>query len=105
MAIARLMVSGFLAGVVLIGATGSPLQAGDETWPQWRGPHRDGSVSSGTWPDDLQGSTLVQRWRVELPPSYSGPVVSADRVFVTYTRDKKFEGVRALDGRSGKQVW
>ena len=105
MAIARLMVSGFLAGVVLIGATGSPLQAGDETWPQWRGPHRDGSVSSGTWPDDLQGSNLVQRWRVELPPSYSGPIVSADRVFVTYTRDKKFEGVRALDRRSGKQVW
>ena len=105
MAIARLMVSGFLAGVVLISATASPLSAGDETWPQWRGPNRDGSVSSGTWPDDLQGSTLVQRWRVELPPSYSGPVVSADRVFVTYTRDKKFEGVRALDRRSGKLVW
>ncbi len=75
------------------------------TWPQWRGPHRDGTVSGDAWPDSLQGPHLVRLWRIELPPSYSGPVVSADKVFVTYTRNEKFEGVRALDRQNGKEVW
>jgi outer membrane protein assembly factor BamB len=76
-----------------------------ETWPQWRGPQRDGSVTGNSWPDRLQGSALEQSWRVDLPPSYSGPIVSADNVYVTYTRDMKYEGVRALDRQSGKEVW
>jgi hypothetical protein len=76
-----------------------------ETWPQWRGPRRDGSVRGAEWPHNLQGSRLVQQWRLELPPSYSGPVVSADLVFVTYTQDKKREGVRALDRQTGQEVW
>ena len=87
-------------------ASGGLLWAGDgESWPQWRGPNRDGSVSSVSWPHGLQSPSLTRRWRVELPPSYSGPVVSSDKVFVTYTRDKKYEGVCALDRQSGKEVW
>ncbi len=106
MAIARLTMSVFLAGVLLICGSGPGLRAGDgETWPQWRGPERNGSVSSGSWPDSLQGSHLAQRWRIELPPSSSGPVGSSDKVFVTYSRDKEYEGVRALDRNSGKEVW
>ncbi|MDP7274287.1 MAG: PQQ-like beta-propeller repeat protein [Planctomycetaceae bacterium] len=106
MAIVRLAMSVLLAGVVLIWGNGGLLWAADgPSWPQWRGPNRDGSVSSGSWPDRLQGPHLTQRWRVELPPSYSGPVVSTDRVFVTYTRDKKYEGVRSFDRQSGKEVW
>ena len=106
MAIARLAMSVLLANALWICTSESLLQAGEgETWPQWRGPGRNGSVSSGSWPGSLRDSHLTQCWRVELPPSYSGPVVSTDRVFVTYTRDKKFEGVRALDRQSGKEVW
>jgi outer membrane protein assembly factor BamB len=44
-------------------------------------------------------------WRVELGPGYSGPVVAADRVFVTETRDKGREVVRALDRRTGSELW
>ena len=76
-----------------------------DNWPQWRGPERNGHVSSGTWPSSLKEPHLVQSWRVEMPPSYSGPVVSADRVFVTYSRGKEHEGVRALDRQTGKEVW
>ena len=75
------------------------------TWPQWRGPSRNGKVNGGTWPDNLQETTLKQSWRVELSPSYSGPVVSKDKVFLTYTRGEEFEGVVALDRASGAQVW
>ena len=104
--VARLTMSALLAGVLLSCGSGGLLWAGDvETWPQWRGPKRDGSASGGSWPDSLQTPSLTQRWRVELSPSYSGAVVSPDKVFVTYTRDKKYEGVRALDRQSGKEVW
>ena len=75
------------------------------TWPQWRGPSRDGKVEGPVWPERLQGKALQLLWRVELGPSYSGPIVAPDQVFVTETRDKKEEVVRALDRSTGKQLW
>ena len=45
----------------------------------------------------LDTNHLRQVWRVELGPSYSGPIVGADRVFTTETKDKKFEVVTAFD--------
>jgi len=76
----------------------------DATWPQWRGPTRDTRVAAETpWPGNL--ADLQRMWRMELGPSYSGPIVSKDRVFVTETRDKRLEVVRALDRETGKQLW
>jgi outer membrane protein assembly factor BamB len=40
-----------------------------------------------------------------LGPSYSGPVVTADRVFTTETKDKKSEAVLALDRTTGAELW
>ncbi|MCC7420764.1 MAG: PQQ-binding-like beta-propeller repeat protein, partial [Planctomycetaceae bacterium] len=48
---------------------------------------------------------MTRLWRVELAPSYSGPVVSETAVFVTGTADKKTEVVMALDRKSGKELW
>ena len=105
MAIARRPTTTRLVGM-LVCATCSLSAASDTgTWPQWRGAMRDGSVNAGSWPDNLRQPTMKQSWRIELPPSYSGPVVSTDRVFVTYTREEKYEGVLALDRKSGQQVW
>ena len=76
------------------------------TWPQWRGPNRDGQVAaSPTWPDRVDESSVAQKWRVELGPSYSGPIVAEDRVFVTETRGKKIEVVQALSRTDGKVIW
>lgn len=73
------------------------------TWNQWRGPNRDGTISTPL-PDSLKG--LKEIWRVEdLGPSYSGPIVAEDRVFVTETIDKKSEVVKALDRKTGKVLW
>jgi outer membrane protein assembly factor BamB len=84
----------------------APLRAaGPEVWPQWRGPTRDGQVGGSPWPDKLGGKALERLWRVELGPSYSGPVVGTDRVFVTETVDKKYEVVRALARETGKELW
>jgi outer membrane protein assembly factor BamB len=74
-------------------------------WPQWRGPGRDGKADGKAWPATLQGGALQQIWRVELGPGYSGPIVFGDRVFVTETAGKKMEVVRALDRKTGKELW
>lgn len=75
------------------------------TWTQWRGPSRDGQVSGPAWPESISGNVLVRRWRVELAPSYSGPIISESTVFVTGTVDKKTEVVIALDRTSGQELW
>jgi outer membrane protein assembly factor BamB len=75
-------------------------------WPQWRGPQRDGRVAGETvWPSGIGTNELKEIWRVEVGPSYSGPIVSDDRVFTTETRDEKFEVVRALDRSTGQELW
>lgn len=85
--------------------TASILPAAD-TWPQWRGPNRDGSSAGAAWPDTFSETNFKQLWRVEnLGESYSGPVVSADRVFTTETVNKKTEVVKAFDRKTGKELW
>ena len=63
------------------------------TWTQWRGPSRDGLVPGANWPDSLSEKVLTRVWRVDLAPSYSGPIVSESAVFVTGTVEKKTEGI------------
>jgi len=105
----RMIVTSFVM-LVLIGQNAIPAADDNEkapnTWPQWRGPTRDGFVPPGaTWPNKLDKDTLRQSWRIELGPSYSGPIVAEDRVFVTETANAKEEVVRALDRRTGKEIW
>src|SRR5262245_13139991 len=78
---------------------------GPPVWPQWRGPARDSHVTGPEWPATLKGDGLQRLWRVELGAGYSGPVVATDRVFVVETMDKKHEAVRALDRKTGKELW
>src|SRR4051794_40183841 len=97
----------FLAWLLLL--LGPSLgQAQDKTlatWTQWRGPTRDGLAPGANWPDSLSETVLNRLWRVELAPSYSGPIVSESAVFVTGTVEKKTEVVIALDRKSGKVLW
>jgi outer membrane protein assembly factor BamB len=90
---------------MILAAAGAQSAEPRPVWPQWRGPSRDGKVEGPAWPERLQGKALKLLWRVELGPSYSGPIVAPDRVFVTETRDKTDEVVRALDRTTGKELW
>jgi outer membrane protein assembly factor BamB len=91
--------------VLVLALLALPLPAADPAWTQWRGPGRDGFVAAGDWPDGLAPERLEQRWRVDLGPSYSGPVLAGDMVIVTETRDKQTEHVRALDRATGEERW
>lgn len=88
---------------LLIGSAVAMAEEEKNSWPQWRGPNRDGFVFDAKLPDDLQ--SLEELWRVNLGPSYSGPIVGFDRVFVTETKDEKVEIVRALERQTGKELW
>lgn len=92
-----------LAPALNASPAGEELEAG--TWPQWRGPARDGSAPGPAWPESFGEGRLAREWRVELGPSYSGPIVSQTRVFTTETVDKSRERVRAFERASGKELW
>lgn len=103
-----------LVAAVLCGAPSAqgddfPAEHGREgaglDWTQWRGPARDGTVPGEKWPESLDENRLKRAWRVELGPSYSGPIVAAGRVFTTETVDEKFERVRAFSLADGAPLW
>lgn len=85
--------------------TNSTASAPTTAWNQWRGPTRDGSAAGDfAWPEKLEGR-LTEVWRKKLQPSYSGPIVSDGRVFVTETADKKSEVVTAYSLAGGEELW
>ncbi|MCG8583995.1 MAG: PQQ-binding-like beta-propeller repeat protein [Pirellulales bacterium] len=90
---------------VLLLVVNSYADSPDQSWTQWRGPQRDGQIAKADWPADLSEERLAEVWSFDQGPSYSGPIVSGDRVYVTETKDRKFEVVRALDRGTGKQIW
>jgi outer membrane protein assembly factor BamB len=71
-------------------------------WPQWRGPRRDGTAAFSTpaaWP-----AALSRRWEVVVGAGHSSPVIAGDRAII-HTREGEREVTRALDLKSGKQLW
>ena len=74
-----------------------------DIWPQFRGPERSGVAPGKTWPENFAG--LKPLWRVDLDKGFPGPVVSVDKVFVAETANKDTEVVRALDRKTGKELW
>lgn len=96
-------VAGVVAGLLADSACLAAAQA--ETWPQWRGPTRDGFVRGTAWPASLSPDHLQLVWHADLAPGYPGPIVAADRVFVAETKDQKREIVRALDRKTARELW
>jgi outer membrane protein assembly factor BamB len=96
----RLSIGGFCAIVGSIVVSG---QAATQDWPQWRGPNRDGAVSSfrdpSTWPEKLR-----QQWRIEVGLGYATPLLVGQRLYV-FSRQGEEEVMTALDAASGKTIW
>lgn len=101
----RLISIGMLFLIATLFQVGSLNGQEPVNWNQWRGPSRDGLVEGSSWPKSLDEKVLTKLWRVELAPSYSGPIVSESSVFVTGTEEKKSEVVYALDRKTGKEIW
>src|SRR5262249_38848620 len=93
-----------VAALTFLGiATTAAVQSAAQDYPQWRGKNRDGAVSAfaapKTWPE-----TLTLKWKVDIGPGYSTPIVVGTRVF-TFTRRDGNEVLLALDTATGKKIW
>lgn len=96
----------FAMGCSLLVISAVAVSAADRSeWTQWRGPQRLCTISATAWPEKLDEASLVEMYRVPLAASYSGPIVTKDKVFVTETVNKEKEVVRALDRDTGKELW
>lgn len=81
-----------------------PARADD--WPQWRGIGRQGVWRESGIVSRFPKNGLLVRWRSQVGPGYSGPVVAEGRVFVTdRQRHRNLERVLCLDERSGQLLW
>ena len=80
----------------------TPVAAGQD-WSQWRGPNRDGAVTSfnepASWPTEL-----TEHWKVEVGLGYATPLLIGDRIYM-YTRQGSDEVMLALDADSGDVIW
>lgn len=83
----------------------SAVAQSEADWAQWRGPKRDGKLVNSSLPNSLSDAKMKKVWSVPMDPSYSGPLIVGDRVFVTETKNKKYEVVTALDRSTGKKIW
>lgn len=71
----------WIAMVLLASGVGSLAIAADQ-WPQWRGPHADGSSATANPPTEWSEDKHIQ-WKVAVPGKGSGtPIVWNDRVYV-----------------------
>lgn len=77
--------------------------AGD--WPNWRGPHFDGSSDEASLPTKADPASAL--WKAAMPgPAASSPIVAAGKVFITTTdeKEKSLLGI-CFDAVSGKELW
>ena len=94
-----------VAAAVLVSTLTAHLhaQSGPADWPQWRGPNRDGVISSFTepksWPEKL-----TRKWKVDVGLGYATPVVIGNRVYM-FARQGDEEVLGAFDADTGKVLW
>lgn len=75
-------------------------------WPQWRGPHFNGSSDEQNLPVKWSKTDNLA-WSVDLPgPSAATPIIWEDRVFVSST-DLSTKSLQAicLDRKTGRILW
>ena len=86
----------------LIAVLASLLQSPSPSWPQWRGPHRDGRsdvAAPATW-----AAKPTPVWRAPVGIGHASPIVGDGRVYVFARKDDK-ETLSAINLASGKPVW
>jgi outer membrane protein assembly factor BamB len=82
-----------------------PLAAFADDWPQFRGPNADGISAETGIKKSWNNKPPEQLWRVPLAnKGYAGPSAANGKVFII-DRDGDNDVVRALDIKTGKDVW
>jgi outer membrane protein assembly factor BamB len=92
-----------LAGVIAWSAWLCSASAGNQdNWPQWRGPHDNGSTAQGAYPVKWDSTNVL--WKAPLPgKGCSTPAVWAKRIFLT-APVSGLDAALAFDW-AGKPLW
>lgn len=95
----------FAAGLLLLAGTAAAQGDGNDAWPDYRGPNRDGNAAGASLPLRWSEKKNV-RWKTRIPGrGWSSPVVMDGRVWLTSaTADGKRMFVIAIDTASGKKI-
>ncbi len=92
-----------LGGIIIASVASVVGQSQGAEWPQWRGPNRDGVLTSfkepAAWPEQL-----TRRWKVEVGTGYATPLIAGNRLYV-FSRQGEEEVMQALDAATGKSLW
>ena len=76
--------------------------ASEINWPRWRGPHNNGSITSGNYPVKWDLEKVL--WKIDISgKGFSTPIVWNHTIFLT-TGTNSLDTVLAFDW-SGKQIW
>jgi outer membrane protein assembly factor BamB len=93
---------GLALGIGAIVATNIGTVAQQPSWPQWRGPSRDGLAVMNVpaaWP-----RTLTRKWDAVVGAGHSSPVIAGTRI-VVHTRQGTREVIAAYDLGTGARLW
>ena len=82
----------------------APVERG--SWPQFRGPNRDGvSLEKGLL-KTIPKEGLKQLWKVKTGEGYAGAVINRGRVyFIDYDQEIKADSIRCLSFADGEEIW
>ena len=80
--------------------------AGEENWPQWRGPGGQGISAETTLPTEWAPDRNIA-WKTELPGSgHSSPIVWGDRLFATaVVEGEPIPGQKPVTHMVGGKEW
>jgi outer membrane protein assembly factor BamB len=94
-----------LTGKLIRGAGHSAALTG--TWPQFRGPKRDGIASeTDELSHDWKASPPRELWSLDVGEGYAGVAAHAGRVYLLdYDRDANQSALRCLSLADGKELW
>jgi len=88
--------------LLVISAAVAFSQAGESTWPQFRGPGGLG-IGSGKPPVEFNAKKNIL-WQAEVPPGHSSPCIWGERIFLTGLADGKLVTF-CLDRSDGHELW
>ncbi len=91
--------------ITAISSIGAVQGQGDDNWPQWRGPHRNGIAETKPTLDRWPAQGPKQLWvSSEGGLGYSGFAVVEGRLF-TMGQENNRQFVVCLDAETGSQIW
>jgi len=91
---------------ILVAGIGQP---GDlpGSWPQFRGPDRDGiAADAPRFSTDWKSKPPRELWSLDVGEGYAGVAIEAGRVYLLdYDRDARQSALRCLSLADGKEIW